>query len=153
MANPTITLRNVEETLHSVILSLMHAQKGFQKLGENMKSKMVRRYFMAESLKRAEFRGALETMLHQEGMHDIVEDLKGSGAAYPAWTGLQTILQGRDHAILVTAEQAERETLQSYIEALANDDLPLPARKLLSAQSKHIEGALECVRAMCDCSR
>ncbi len=65
--------KGVEETLRSVIQTLIDGQEGFQKIGEHLTDETLRVYFAAESLKRAEFRGEVEETLHQEGVHDVRE--------------------------------------------------------------------------------
>jgi uncharacterized protein (TIGR02284 family) len=151
MTNPSTTLRNVEDTLLSVIVSLIDTQRGFLKLGETLKDDVLKKYFLAESLKRAEFRGELETVLHQEGMHDIIERGSVSGTIYRMWTGVQAKLHEGDHALLVTAEQAEDEAVQAYKDALEKQ-LPLPVRQLLSSQSAYIHTSHDYVRAARDSS-
>ncbi len=152
MANPSTTLRNVEETLRSVIVSLIDDQKGFQQLGENLKNSMVRRYFLVESLKRAQFRGEIESMLHQEGMPDLSESGSVSGAILRAWSGLQAAMHQGDHALLATALHAEDEVVHAYRDALDNE-IPLPVRQVLSTQAARIENSLDCLRTMVASSR
>ena len=59
--------------LNSLISALLDSQKGFADIGEHLKDDTLKRYFLAESLKRASFRGDLEEVLHQNGVHDIKE--------------------------------------------------------------------------------
>ena len=151
MLNPSTTFRNVEDTLRSVIVSLIDAQRGFQKLGEAMKDDLLKNYFLAESLKCAQFRGDLETVLHEQGMHDIVEAGSVSGAIYHMWTGLQAKFHEGDHALLITAEQGGGDTLRAYREAL-DKELPLPVRQILSSQAAHIDDLLDYVKAARDSS-
>ena len=73
MSNPSDTLLELEASLHAVIETLIDGQKGFRKIGEELKDPTLKLYFFEESLRRAEFRGDLETILHQEGVHDIQE--------------------------------------------------------------------------------
>ena len=73
MANPSNTLHNLEVTLRSVIESLIDGQEGFQRIGDEFKDDTLKRYFLAESLRRAQFRGELESVLHHEGIHDVKE--------------------------------------------------------------------------------
>jgi len=91
MPSPTETLKEVEETLHSVIESLIDGQKGLQKLGDELNDPTLKLYFLEESLRRAEFRGDLETILHQEGVHDIKESGTASGAVHRVWGELKAI--------------------------------------------------------------
>jgi uncharacterized protein (TIGR02284 family) len=149
MANPSSTLQEVETTLRQVIQSLIDGQEGFQKIGEELKDETLKRFFLAESLQRAAFRGELETVLHQEGVHDISESGSASGAIHRAWAGLKSALGGGDHTLLVTAEQAEDEAKAAYAEALKKD-LPFPVRQKLTMQSVHIQASHDFVKAARD---
>src|SRR5438045_2121156 len=88
VAKPSKDLFQTEVTLLTVIETLIDAQDGFQKIGEAMEEQTLKDYFLIESLKRAEFRGELENILHQEGMHDIHESGTAVGAIRQAWAGL-----------------------------------------------------------------
>lgn len=149
MANPSNTLHEVETTLRSVIQSLIDGQEGFREIGDDLKDETLKRHFLAESLKRAEFRGDLEAVLHREGVHDVNESGTASGAVHRVWAGLKSKLGGGDHALLVTAEQAEDEAKEAYRNAL-DKELPLPLRQLLSSQSAHIQVSHDYVRAARD---
>ena len=152
MPNPSTAVRNIELSLQTVIMSLIDTQHGFQKLGESLKNEILKTYFLEESLKRAEFRGQLETVLHQEGMHDISEAGSVTGAILSFWTNLQAKMHESDHALLITAEQAEVDTIQAYMEA-QDRILPLPIRQLLTSQAAHVETSLDYVRAARDGSK
>jgi hypothetical protein len=108
---------------------------------------MVKRYFLAEALKRAEFRGEIESVLLKAGIHDLIEGGSETGVIYRAWIGLQAAMHEGDHALLVTAAQAEGDTVRAYSDALESD-LPQPLRQLLSTQATNIKISLDCVRAM-----
>ncbi len=123
--------------LKSVINTLQDSQKGFADIGEHLKDESLKRYFLAESLKRASFRGDLEEILHQNGVHDIKETGTTTGALRRVWGDLKAKLGGGDHALLETAEQGEDEAKKAYKEAL-NQNLPLPVRQLLADQQAHI---------------
>jgi uncharacterized protein (TIGR02284 family) len=152
MPSPTETLKEVEETLHSVIESLIDGQKGLQKLGDELNDPTLKLYFLEESLRRAEFRGDLETILHQEGVHDIKESGTASGAVHRVWGELKASLGGSDHTLLETAEQAEDAAKKAYKEALQTR-LPFPVRQLLSAQSAHIQLFHDYVKTVRDISK
>jgi uncharacterized protein (TIGR02284 family) len=152
MPHPSDTLQELESTLHTVIESLIDGQEGFQKIGEDLKDETLKRFFLEESLKRAEYRGELETILHQEGVHDIKESGTTIGTIHRAWADLKASLGGGDHTLLVTAEQAEDEAKEAYKEALKKD-LPFPVRQLLSGQSAHIQASHDYVKAARDSSK
>ena len=149
MPHPSETLHELESTLQSVIETLIDGQEGFQKIGEDLKDETLKRYFLEESLRRAEFRGELETILHQEGVHDIKEGGTTSGTIHRAWADLKTTLGGGDHTLLVTAEQAEDEAKEAYKEAL-DTQLPFPVRQVLSSQSAQIQASHDYVKAARD---
>jgi uncharacterized protein (TIGR02284 family) len=149
MSNPSNTLKEVEEALRMVIESLIDGQEGFQKIGDELKDETLKRYFLAESLKRAQFRGDLETVLHQEGVHDIKESGSMSGALHRAWGDLKTKFGGGDHTLLETAEQGEDDAKKAYADAL-NREMPLPIRQMLTTQAAHIQSSHDYVKAARD---
>jgi uncharacterized protein (TIGR02284 family) len=152
MPTPSNTLKEVEATLRLVIQSLIDSQEGFQKIGDALKDEPLKRYFLTESLTRAEFRGDLETILHQEGVHDIKESGTMTAAVYRAWGNLKTALGGGDHTLLETAEQAEDEAIKAYQDALTRE-LPLPVRQLLVTQAGHIQSSHDYVKLARDRSK
>jgi uncharacterized protein (TIGR02284 family) len=149
MSHPSNTLKEEEETLRLIIDSLIDGQEGFQKIGDEIKDESLKRYFLAESLKRAQFRGDLETILHQEGVHDIKESGTAAGTFYRAWGSLKTAFGGGEHALLETAEQGEDEAKEAYRDALTRK-LPLPVRQLLVSQLAHIEASHDFVKTARD---
>ena len=152
MSNPSNTLLEVEEALRNVIESLIDSQEGFQQIGDELKDETHKRYFLAESLKRAQFRGDLETVLHQEGVHDIKESGTASGAVHRSWASLKHKLGGGDHTLLETAEQGEDAANAAYADAL-NRELPLPIRQLLATQSAHIQASHDYIKAARDSAK
>ena len=137
--------KEMESVLLDVIKSLQDGQKGFAEIGEHLKDDMLKRYFLAESLKRANFRAELENELHRAGVADVSESGTASGALHRAWGDLKAKLGGGDHTLLVTAEQGEDEAKKAYKDALEHD-LPLPVRQLLTEQQAHILNSHDYVR-------
>jgi uncharacterized protein (TIGR02284 family) len=152
MSNPSNTLLETEEALRSIIQNLIDDQEGFQMIGSELKNETLKHYFLAESLRRAEFRGELENLLHQEGVGDVKERGTVAGTLHRAWSGFKVKLGGGDHSLLVTAKQAEDEAKQVYKEALEKD-LPSPVRQLLFTQSTQIQTSHDYVRAARDSSK
>ena len=132
--------------LKAVINSLQDSQKGFAEIGDHLKDDTLKRYFLAESLKRASFRGDLEEILHQNGVHDINETGTATGTLRRAWGDLKAKLGGGDHTLLETAEQGEDAAKSAYADAL-EQDLPLPVRQLLDEQQAHILTSHDFVRS------
>src|SRR6476469_2916198 len=115
----------MELALRSVINTLLDGQKGFAEIGEHLKDETLKRYFLAESLKRAQFRGDLEEILHQSGVHDINESGTTAGTLHRTWGDIKAKLGAGDHSLLATAEQGEDEAKSAYADAM-QQDLPLP---------------------------
>jgi uncharacterized protein (TIGR02284 family) len=149
MSQPSKDLKLEESTLRSIIDVLIDSQQGFQKIGEELKEESLKRWFLEESLRRAEFRGDLETVLHQEGVHDIKEGGTVGGKVNRVWGELKAQLGGGDHTILATAEEGEDAAKKVYAEALAKY-LPHPVRELLTRQAAHIQESHDFVKAARD---
>jgi uncharacterized protein (TIGR02284 family) len=143
----TDTEKNYElvSVLKSVINALEDGQKGMAEIGEHLKDQTLKHFFLAESLKRANFRGELENELHRQGVHDVHETGTASGALYRTWAGLKAKLGGGDHTLLETAEAAEDEAKDAYKDALSQE-LPMPIRQLLTEQQTQILTSHDFVR-------
>lgn len=149
MSNPSKDLKETESSLRSVIESLIDGQEGFKKIGEELKDPTLKEYFLAESLTRAQFRGTLESILHQEGVHDVKESGTAAGTFRRAWGDLRAALGGGDHALLATAEEAEDATKEAYAKAI-DVFLPLPVRQVLNTQAQHIRDSHDFIRTARD---
>lgn len=138
--------KEAERVLLDVIKVLVDGQKGFADIGEHLKDETLKRYFLAESLKRANFRAELENELHRAGMADVSPSGTAAGAVHRVWGDLKALLgAGSDHQLLATAEQGEDVSKKAYKEALEKD-LPLPVRELLTTQQTHIVASHDYVR-------
>jgi len=137
--------KEMESVLLDVIKSLQDGQKGFAEIGEHLKEDKLKRYFLAESLKRANFRAELENELHRAGMADVSETGTTAGTVHRVWGELKAKLGAGDHSLLETAEQGEDEAKKAYKDALEHD-LPLPIRTLLTEQQVHVMNSHNYVR-------
>ena len=143
--------QEMEKVLLDVISSLYDGQKGFADIGEHLKDDTLKRYFLAESLKRANYRAELENELHRAGMADVKEGGSVSGAIHRTWGDLKAKLGGGDHTLLETAEAGEDVAKKAYKDALEKP-LPDPIRRLLTEQSAHIQTSHDYVRNARDAS-
>ena len=130
MSSPSKDLKETESALRSVIQSLIDGQEGFKKIGEQIKDEALKEYFLAESLTRAQFSGVLESILHQEGVHDVKESGTAVGTVRRAWGDLKSALGAGDQSLLSTAEEGEDEAVEAYAKA-TETYLPLPVRQVL----------------------
>jgi uncharacterized protein (TIGR02284 family) len=135
----------MEKNLRNLINSLKDSQKGFADIGEHLKDEQLKRYFLAESLKRAAFRGELENELHRHGIADVNETGTAAGTVHRVWGDLKAKLGGGDHTLLDTAEQGEDVAKEAYADAL-RQELPLPLHQLLSEQQAHVLTSHDYVR-------
>lgn len=139
--------REMERVLLDVIKVLQDGQKGFADIGEHLKDETLKRYFLAESLKRANFRAELENELHRAGMADVKESGSTTGALHRAWGDIKAKLgMGSDHELLATAEQGEDVAKKAYKDALTHN-LPLPIRQLLTEQQSHVINSHDYVKS------
>lgn len=145
VGNTSKDLIEAEGTLRIVIETLIDDQEGFQKIAESLEDEPLKRHFLAESLKRAEFRGELETILHQDGVRDVAETGSAAGAFVRAWTGLKAALGAGTPSLLATAEEAEDKTRQVYTDAL-DKFLPAPIREVLTRQAAHVQQSYDYVK-------
>jgi uncharacterized protein (TIGR02284 family) len=144
--------KEVEETLRSVIQILIDGQEGFEEIGEHLKDETLRRYFAAESLKRAQFRGDIEEVLHQEGVHDVKESGTVTGGILRTWGDIKAHLGGGDHTLLETTEAGEDAATKAYHEALQKE-LPLPIKQMLTTQYAHVQSAHDYVKSLRDAGK
>ena len=135
----------MEKVLRSLINTLQDSQKGFADIGEHLKDETLKRYFLAESLKRANFRAELENELHRHGVADVKETGTVSGAVHRVWGDLKAKLVSGDHTLLETAEQGEDVAKKAYADAL-QQELPLPVRQLIAEQQQHVNTSHDYVR-------
>lgn len=149
MSTPSKDLIEVEGAIRTIIETLIDSQEGFQKIGEELKDEKLKLYFLSESLKRAEFRGDLEEILHQEGVRDIKESGTAVGTFTRVWGDLKSKLGGGDHALLESAEAAEDAVKQAYSDALEKF-LPEPIREILIAQAGHVLASHDYVKVARD---
>ena len=152
MPHPSKDLRETESALRLVIQTLIDGQEEFRNIGEQIQDEKLKEYFLAESLTRAHFRGVLESILHQEGMHDVKETGTASATVERMWGDLRFTLGGGAHALLITAIEAEDEALESYAKAL-DAVLPLPVRQVLDSQAAHIESSRDFIGSVHDANK
>jgi uncharacterized protein (TIGR02284 family) len=146
MAIGTPRKRELESALKSVINVLEDGQKGMAEIGELLEDPILRRYFLVESLRRANFRAELENVLHRHGVHDVHETGTATGVLFRAWAGLKAKLGGGDPTLLETAEQGEDEASKAYKDAL-DQDLPTPIRQMLVQQQTYVLMTLDYIRS------
>jgi uncharacterized protein (TIGR02284 family) len=137
MANEAARTHELQSSLKAIINVLEDGQKGMASIADHVQDEGLKVFFLAESLKRAGFRGELENELHRMGIADVHESGTAAGVLYRAWADLKAALGGGDRTMLATAEQGEDEAKAAYKDALAKE-LPMPLRQLLTSQQTQI---------------
>jgi uncharacterized protein (TIGR02284 family) len=145
-------LSNARDVLRTVIQNLFDSQEALQQIEDRLHDPVVKRFLLAESLRRAEFRGELETLLHQEGVRDISETGTVAGKVHRMWAGIKASLGGSDYTLLSTAETIESGVCDAYYDALDNN-LPLNVRQILRSQYAHVKLSHDYVEAARDHAR
>ena len=151
MGHPSKDLIEAEGVLRTVIETLIDDQEGFQTIGEALEDAPLKNYFLAESLKRAGFRGELENILHREGVRDLHETGTPAGTFLRLFTGLKAALGAGPRALLQSAEEAEDAANDAYDDAL-DKFLPAPIREVLIRQAAHIKASHDRLKAARDAS-
>jgi uncharacterized protein (TIGR02284 family) len=146
MSNPSPTLLNLEAAIRTVIDCLVDGQKGLRKIGDELADPTMKLYFLNESLVRAEFRGELESILHDEGVHSIAASGSVSATLNRVWAELKAKLNGGDQSLLETAEQDQHAAIKAYTQAL-QQELPFPVRQTLVSQAARVQLFHEYVQA------
>lgn len=123
--------------LDGLVNALQDSQKGLADIGDQLKDEKLKRYFLAESLKHASFRGEIEEVLHQSGVHDIREHGTAVGTVNRVWGDLKAKLGGGDHMLLATAESAG-DALKDAYDAALKSEIPLMLREMLGSQREHV---------------
>jgi uncharacterized protein (TIGR02284 family) len=142
VANPSKDLLEAEAALRQLVDHLRDEQKALQGIAEDLKNQALKRTLLAESLKRAEFRGRLENMLHQGSVRDVQTNGTAAGSFVRAWTQLRASLGAGDDSLIAAAAEGERAMLDSYLEALEKH-LPHPVREVLILQAGKILSTCE----------
>jgi len=147
MSNSANGLQQAGSAIYAVIQSLIDSQEALVEVGEKLSDQQLRHFFLAESLKRAEFRGELETVLNQEGVGHVRESDIVSGSVQRALSGLRSRLrEAGDHTLLATAEQGEDAAKVAYDNAISAIPL-MPIRNLLTSQASHIQESHDVLKA------
>lgn len=147
--SPSSEIENTRLAVQNVIEYLIDSQEALQQISERLHDEVVKRFLLAESLRRAEFRGDLESVLHQTGVHDIHEKGTVAGTVHRIWARLKSTLGGGDHSLLSSTEAIENSVFEAYENAL-NGNLPLNVRQVLRAQLAHVKLSHDYVRAARD---
>jgi uncharacterized protein (TIGR02284 family) len=138
--------QQAQSAIYTVIQNLIDSQEALVEIGEKLQDQSLKRFFLAESLKRAEFRGELEAMLNLHGVSELRETGTTAGTVHRVWAGFKFRFTGGDHTLLVTADQGEDEAEEVYELALETH-LSLPIRQILTAQAVHIQSAHQCIKS------
>jgi uncharacterized protein (TIGR02284 family) len=146
MTSDLMSNNKIRRCLQNVIDNLVDSQQRFQRISEYLHDEAIKTYFLAESLKRDEFRTEIESMLQTKPYHDIKGDGTVLGTLYRAWGELKSHFGGGDFALLDTAEHGENAAERAYKRTLEKK-LPLLVHQLLLTQLVHIQKSHNYIRA------
>ena len=144
-----IALDKVESTLKDLVEVLRDGQEGFKELGHRLQNDDVKRFFLEETQRRAEYAAELENELHRMGVHDVKVSTSHAGKARIFWGEIQASLAGGQKALLSTAGRGDEAALKAYASAL-KEDLPLPLREMLDRQQAHVHRSREQIQSLHD---
>jgi uncharacterized protein (TIGR02284 family) len=148
----SIELEEVESAVYTVVQSLLGSQEALVEIGEKLQDLSLKRFFLTESLKRAEFLGELESVLNQEGLSDMRDSSTEARTVNYAWAGLRFKLRAGDRTLLATAAKGEGVAAAIYDNAM-NTYLPEPLRCVLASQAVHIRESHNFVKAAVNAAR
>jgi len=142
--------KEVISTLNSVIETLKDGQEGFRQAAEAVKDSQLKSLFSELSLQRSKFAGELQNHIIQMGEPKPEDSSSTAGALHRAWINMKAAITSRDdHAILSECERGEDSAVAEYKKAM-EEELPSPARDLLSRQYSDIKAAHDKVKALRD---
>jgi uncharacterized protein (TIGR02284 family) len=152
MVHELAELKVAEDSLQSVVNSLIDSQVSFRKLGEEMNDPLLKEIFFAESMQRARFRGDIESVLHEEGVHNIRETGTVAGTLRRAWGEVKSHITRGDAILLDRAENSEDATIRVYAKALETA-FPFPVRQMIVSQSASVNRTHDFVKSVRDVAR
>jgi len=138
MQNSSSDLEQTRYAVQNVIDNLIDSERALREIGESLHDKVMKPFFLAESLRRAEFRGELETILHRGGVLDIDDSGTMAGTDHRLWARFGLVLGGGDRSLLSTAAAIEDGVYESYDKALSSN-VPLSTREVLRMQAAHVK--------------
>jgi uncharacterized protein (TIGR02284 family) len=150
LRKPSPEVEQAKSAIYTLIQELTDSQEALVEIGEKLSDQTMRRFFLAESLKRAQFRGELEALLNQEGVSEIRENGPTARAAHcPRGRLRRSTLEGGDFTLLAEAERDE-DTVQEAYDYAISAQLPQHIRGVLNKQASHIHRSHNYVRAARD---
>lgn len=116
---------------------LIDSQEGLVTIGERLKDLALRRYFLAESLRRGQFIEELKDLFERLGFGTSRETGSTVAVLHRTWARIQSQFHESDSVLLATAEHGER-TIAMLYEEIVRSHVPVCIRKIIVPQAKHI---------------
>ena len=137
-------------TLNSLIETLKDGQEGFRQASEAVKDSQLKTLFNELSLQRSKFAGELQSHVIQMGESQPENSSSTAGALHRAWINMKAAVTSQDdHAILAECERGEDSAVAEYKKAM-EEELPTPARDVISRQFTDVKAAHDRVKALRD---
>jgi uncharacterized protein (TIGR02284 family) len=144
----------VISTLNSLIETLKDGQEGFRQAAEAVKDSQLKSLFNELSLQRSKFAGELQSHAIQMGESTPEDSSSTAGALHRAWINMKSAITSQDdHAILAECERGEDSAVAEYKKAMDEEELPSPARDIISRQYTAVKAAHDRIRALRDAAK
>lgn len=143
-----------QSILKNLVLVLHDDQQGFRKAAEDVNDPGLKDVFTRLSVQRSQFASALERKLLALGGDGLQNEGTFSGKLHRGWMDVKATVTGHDaHAILVEAERGEDAAVETYQDALDDDNLPPTLRATIERQAQQVKLAHDELKHLRDISK
>lgn len=149
--NPMNTRNDASiRVLKHLIETCKDGRHGFQTAAEDAETPELQQVFTDYSRQRDEFISELQAQVAALGGNPD-ESGSAAGALHRGWINLKSAISSNEpHAVLEECERGEDAAVKAYKEALANRDLDVASRSIISEQYTAIQAARDRVKSLRD---
>jgi uncharacterized protein (TIGR02284 family) len=140
-------------TLNNLIETLNDGHKGFKEAADAVSDPQLKSLFAEYSQQRARFANDLQTEARSFGEAKPETGGSAAGAMHRGWINLKSAITSNDEsAVLAECERGEDAAVEAFEKAM-RDDLPSPAREVVSRQYSEIKSAHDRVKNLRDAAK
>ena len=140
----------VVSTLNNLIETCRDGQNGFKEAAENAKNPDLKAFFSQVSLERARCVGELQQEVQRLG-GDPENTGSTAAALHRVWMDIKGSLTGKDdQSILNECERGEDSAVETFRDALKDENLPSNLRSIVERQFRSIQQTHDRVKQMRD---